>query len=272
MSHFSGGGADQSRVAMIADENVHRCICLEIASKTCACKQVFYCSAICQNADSKMHKETCSQSKSNKGKAAKSQVDSDVHHIHTPNTTPDVASASSAKGGSFQARVNEANAACKGGSEFDIKVDHLLLMFGHFDRESVAALLLANNESLEETASILLETPAPTTFADNANETARVKSSSSLSAAAVATSTAKDNQRTDFIANLEKHLTCPITDEIFLDPVVTKYGSTYEREAILTWLRSKQTDPTTQQPLSTSDLATNYAIKSIVDEFRKLKS
>ena len=48
------------------------------------------------------------------------------------------------------------------------------------------------------------------------------------------------------------HLRCPITHEMFRDPVVLQSGHTYEREAIEQHLRNDRTDPLTRARLGTS--------------------
>jgi hypothetical protein len=53
-------------------------------------------------------------------------------------------------------------------------------------------------------------------------------------------------------------LCCPITFELFCDPVSTIRGQTYERKAIIDWLRKSATDPITLHGLSAED--------SLVDE------
>ena len=63
-------------------------------------------------------------------------------------------------------------------------------------------------------------------------------------------------------------LCCPISRELFTDPVVAKDGSTYEREAIEEWLREKKTSPITRAPLNSSELYPNLAIKSMADSYR----
>ena len=46
-------------------------------------------------------------------------------------------------------------------------------------------------------------------------------------------------------ANVPKHFSCPITHELFVDPVIFADGHTYERDAIATWLRQRETSPMT---------------------------
>jgi serine/threonine protein kinase len=61
---------------------------------------------------------------------------------------------------------------------------------------------------------------------------------------------------------------CPITDEIFEDPVVGDDGHTYERKAITDWLTKNGTSPITRQPMNISSLRTNYMVKKMIEELQ----
>ncbi|KAF3446786.1 hypothetical protein FNV43_RR11966 [Rhamnella rubrinervis] len=63
-----------------------------------------------------------------------------------------------------------------------------------------------------------------------------------------------------------KDFVCPITGQIFCDPVTLETGQTYERRAIQEWLkRGNTTCPITRQPLSASSLPkTNYVLKRLI--------
>ncbi|CAF1431148.1 unnamed protein product [Adineta steineri] len=65
----------------------------------------------------------------------------------------------------------------------------------------------------------------------------------------------------------EDALSCPITLELFRDPVVAQDGHTYERKAIEEWIRKYGTSPLTNQQLSLEHLVSNYAIKKVIDHF-----
>src|SRR5690606_29899446 len=65
-------------------------------------------------------------------------------------------------------------------------------------------------------------------------------------------------------------LRCPITMELFHDPVLAKDQYTYERHAIEEWIRRNGTSPMTREPLSLEDLIPNRSIKEIVDSFETL--
>ncbi len=57
---------------------------------------------------------------------------------------------------------------------------------------------------------------------------------------------------------------CPITMDWFLDPVVTRYGDTYERHAIERHVRDHGTDPLSRRPLTLEDLVENRAMREAV--------
>jgi hypothetical protein len=55
---------------------------------------------------------------------------------------------------------------------------------------------------------------------------------------------------------------CPITNDVMRDPLMTKYGKNFERDAILRWISDhSNTCPTTRQPLRPSDLVPNRALQ-----------
>ncbi|CAF0782165.1 unnamed protein product [Adineta steineri] len=61
---------------------------------------------------------------------------------------------------------------------------------------------------------------------------------------------------------------CPITNEIFRDPVMGDDGHTYERKAITEWLKKNGTSPITREPMDINSLKTNYAIKKVIQELK----
>jgi serine/threonine protein kinase len=61
---------------------------------------------------------------------------------------------------------------------------------------------------------------------------------------------------------------CPITDEIFEDPVMGDDGHTYERKTITAWLTKNGTSPITRQPMNINSLRTNYTVKKMIEELR----
>ncbi|CAF1391839.1 unnamed protein product [Adineta steineri] len=67
---------------------------------------------------------------------------------------------------------------------------------------------------------------------------------------------------------IESTLLCPITHQIFKDPVLAEDGHTYERESIVQWVQNHGTSPLTRQPLNINQLRSNIIVKNIVEEFR----
>lgn len=58
---------------------------------------------------------------------------------------------------------------------------------------------------------------------------------------------------------------CPITHAFMRDPVTTPNGHSYERSAILRWLRENGTDPMTRRELSPSQLRSNITLRNVCD-------
>lgn len=67
---------------------------------------------------------------------------------------------------------------------------------------------------------------------------------------------------------LSEEYCCPITNSLMEDPVMTKYGHSYERAAITEWLSQRSTDPLTNKPLTLADLFPNRALKNLIDAKR----
>lgn len=62
---------------------------------------------------------------------------------------------------------------------------------------------------------------------------------------------------------------CPLTHELFNDPVVDPEGNSYERSAITEWLQKNSTSPITRTPLAISDLVPNRALRDAIEEKKK---
>jgi hypothetical protein len=75
-----------------------------------------------------------------------------------------------------------------------------------------------------------------------------------------------EGQADSFILNA---LTCPITLELFVDPVLADDGYTYERTAIMEWIKHhNETSPMTRQSIRTKELKPNLVIKQLADQYR----
>lgn len=73
-----------------------------------------------------------------------------------------------------------------------------------------------------------------------------------------------------FQSDLEDFISCPISLDVITDPVVAADGYTYERSAIVAWLRHKRTSPVNRQPLSQSSLVSNIAMRQLVDKYKEV--
>jgi hypothetical protein len=67
----------------------------------------------------------------------------------------------------------------------------------------------------------------------------------------------KKQDTMDTIVNNIESLKCPITGEIFQDPVIAQDGHTYERNA---------SSPMTSEPMDISTLRTNHIVRKMIDE------
>ena len=66
---------------------------------------------------------------------------------------------------------------------------------------------------------------------------------------------------------MSKHLVCPITQELMVDPVLAEDGNTYEGAAIRAWLATKRTSPLDPScRLSRRRLVSNRAVKQQIEE------
>ncbi|XP_027091219.2 putative E3 ubiquitin-protein ligase LIN-1 isoform X2 [Coffea arabica] len=68
-----------------------------------------------------------------------------------------------------------------------------------------------------------------------------------------------------------KDFVCPITGQIFHDPVTLETGQTYERRAIQEWIdRGNTTCPITRQPFLATELPkTNYVLKRLITSWKE---
>jgi TPR repeat protein len=106
---------------------------------------------------------------------------------------------------------------------------------------------------------------ASATFEDDSS------SSSASSSSALSSSSndheARAKQLKSTVANISKHLTCALTLELMVDPVLAEDGNTYERVEILKWIATKSTSPLDPScPLDASRVFPNRAVKQQIEE------
>lgn len=72
----------------------------------------------------------------------------------------------------------------------------------------------------------------------------------------------------DATLELPRDLLCPITMELFIDPVATADGHVYERRAITDWFQTRQTSPVTNAPLPDTRLTPVNILRARCDALR----
>ena len=76
------------------------------------------------------------------------------------------------------------------------------------------------------------------------------------------------NRDVNSYSDVQDLLVCPLTMELFVDPVSTPTGHTYERGAIQLWLRDHNTDPLTNLVLASSSLTPNHVARQMAQAVR----
>ena len=67
-----------------------------------------------------------------------------------------------------------------------------------------------------------------------------------------------------------EHLRCPLTLQIFFEPVMATDSIVYEKEFIQEWYKNNNTSPLTNKIISDKSLYKSYIIQNIVNELIKL--
>jgi len=61
-------------------------------------------------------------------------------------------------------------------------------------------------------------------------------------------------------------MVCPLTGKLFVDPVNTEYGRTYERKALMEHLNENNNmDPLVRKPVSVDKITPNLNLKEMID-------
>ncbi len=64
-----------------------------------------------------------------------------------------------------------------------------------------------------------------------------------------------------------REMVCPITGELFYEPVSTSDGFTFEKQAIEFWFSKKKISPVTGRKLNNNNLIPNFVIKKLVNDY-----
>ena len=72
--------------------------------------------------------------------------------------------------------------------------------------------------------------------------------------------------------DVNEDLVCPLTHKVFVDPVSTPFGHTYEREALLKYMaENNNMDPKAKKPIQKSLIFPQRTVKNLADIYRKSK-
>lgn len=82
---------------------------------------------------------------------------------------------------------------------------------------------------------------------------------------------ALSKMKATFKDSIPNEFFCPITGEIFFEPVMTEDGQTYEKSAIEEWLKFNNKSPLTGAILSTKNLIQNFVMKKLINSFYEMK-
>jgi hypothetical protein len=77
----------------------------------------------------------------------------------------------------------------------------------------------------------------------------------------------EEPEEDDVFPKVPKGFLCPLTLETMFDPVLDAEGNTYERYAILEWLKEHRTSPISRQHLSERMLKPNNSLREAIHEF-----
>lgn len=80
-----------------------------------------------------------------------------------------------------------------------------------------------------------------------------------------------NNKKTQIVENLTTNLYCPISGNLFKDPVIATDGFTYEREMIEKWFEWNNTSPLTNVVINNNILIPNITVKNFVRDFIELE-
>lgn len=75
-------------------------------------------------------------------------------------------------------------------------------------------------------------------------------------------------QQNDMLPTKEE-IICPISKNIMVDPVITPYGTSYDKQSLLIYLQTNDTDSIVKKKLTEEMLEDNYILKEKIKEYMK---
>ena len=80
----------------------------------------------------------------------------------------------------------------------------------------------------------------------------------------------KNSKRNPYHEDIPDQFICPLTLDVMEDPLITREGKNFERQAIVEWLnQGNNTCPLTRQPLSLSKLIPNTTLRMKIVAWKK---
>ena len=77
------------------------------------------------------------------------------------------------------------------------------------------------------------------------------------------------NEDEEEIIKVKNSFICPISQIMMSNPVITPYGTTYEKSEILKWINQNNNDYITKKPLTKEMLVDNYILKATMTEYEE---
>ena len=77
----------------------------------------------------------------------------------------------------------------------------------------------------------------------------------------------KNRQRAKELDKAPSCFCCPITNSIMSDPVITPAGISFDRSALVEWLKTSPTNPISREPLTIDQLYPNLSLREQIESW-----
>ena len=67
----------------------------------------------------------------------------------------------------------------------------------------------------------------------------------------------------------KEEITCPISRNIMIEPVITPYGTSYDKQSLSIYLQTNDIDPITKKHLTEDMIVDNYVLKEKIHSYMK---
>jgi hypothetical protein len=69
-------------------------------------------------------------------------------------------------------------------------------------------------------------------------------------------------------STMPEEFICPLTLDIMKEPIMTRWGHNYEREALMKWMERHDDCPLTRNALTLQDIIVNRALKQKIEQWQ----